>query len=457
MDASISSDGRWVAYRSSAPDLVAGQVEEELQGYSDFHDVFLWDRDTGVTTLVSHQEGLPTTAANECWTERPAISADGSRIVFLSEARDLVASQADDFRSVDAFLYDRATGTNILVSHVSGSATSTARSAFLSNLSADGRWVVYGSVATNLVAGQVDASGTADVFLYDSSTGINLLVSHAAGAPVTAGNASSIDTSFYPDLPLQVSTDGRWVAFASLATNLMAGQTEGGSATRDVFLYDRATGANTLASHSAAAATTAGNQGSTYPLLSADGRHLAFFSYATDLAPGGGSIFGEIYTYDRLTGINTRVNRLGDEPGNGNMPPFLAMSADGSFIGFLSFATNLVAGQVDPFFTQDAFLWSRATGTVSLVTRSPDSATTAAAAPCCGSAWENLRISADGSWVAVASLCTSLVAGINDLNAKEDVFLYERATGVNRLVTVRGGVISASAASSVVTRRSPDR
>jgi Tol biopolymer transport system component len=441
VSAALSADGRWVAFTSTATNLVAGQVEGIIQNALTAPDVFLWDRDSGLTSLVSHPPGQPATAAGSSQTFfGQGISADGNRVVFGSQAPNLMAGQSDNSSSSDVFLYDRATDTNTLVSHAAGSATTAAGSGPLDGiLSADGSWVAFASTATNLVAGQVDGNGGSDLFLYSQATGTNVLVSHAAGAAATAANAKSVDPpgSVTPEMTL--SADGSQIAYWSNATNLVAGQTDG-NALADIFLYDRAAGTNTLVSHSSAAATTTGNGIGWEPHVSGDGRYVAYVSTSSDLVAGDTNGWWDVFVYDRMAGTNLLVSRrdAGTPANRYSFNP--RISADGAWIGFGSTAGNLVAGQTG---TTDgnAFLWSRASGAVTLVSRTPGSATTAAGGG-------SLLLSDDGSWLTVNS-GAALVNGIDDFNSLTDVFLVERATGVTSLLTGRGGAVSAAAGGHV--------
>jgi Tol biopolymer transport system component len=433
----LSADGRWVAFASTATNLVAGQVEGVIQNAISAPDVFLWDRDSGLISLISHPPGLPATAAGSCWPLNGlGISADGNRIVFGSLAPDLVAGQSDGSSSSDVFLYDRATDTNTLVSHAAGNATTAVGGAMDSILSADGNWVAFASTATNLVAGQIDGNGGSDLFLYSQATGANVLVSHADGAAATTANAKSVDPigSVLPEI--SISADGSQVAYWSNASNLVAGQTDGNTVA-DIFLYDRAAGTNTLVSHTAAAATTAGNGTCWEPHLSADGRYVAYVSTSSDLVAGDANGWWDIFTYDRIAGTNVLVSRrdAGTSANGYSFQP--SISSDGAWVGFGSNAGNLVAGMTGTASNGNAFLWSRASSTVTLVSRTPVSATTAGGG-------RHLQINADGSWIALDS-DAALASGVADLNGLPDVFLYERATGVNSLVTARGGAVSAAA------------
>ncbi len=428
LSAAVSADGRRVVFLSQATDLVAGQVDGVLTP-----DVFLWDRVTEATVLVSHRPGLPATAAQD-GRGQLAINADGAWIAFLSNAPDLVAGQSDGASTTDVFLYDRATGLNTLVSHTAGSATTAAGGASAPGLSAAGNLLVFVSSAANLVPGQVEGNGGEDVFLYNRGTGGSVLVSHASGAAATTAGSSS----FVP----QISADGSRIAYQSFAANLQAGQIDvNGVVGGDVFLYDAASGTNTLVSHALGSAAQTGNAGSRDPVLSADGRFVAYLSSAGDLGPQAEDFNRDVFFYDQVTGVNTLLSQRAASSFTEVQPP--RISADGAWVGFLSEDPALVAGQADDVLTWDAFLWSRVSGALSLVTHEPGSTTDTA-----GNSATDLRIDATGSWIALASRSPGLVAGGEDHNTLADVFLYQRAAGSHTLVTTRGGAVSASAGSS---------
>ncbi|MGI8686577.1 MAG: TolB family protein, partial [Acidimicrobiales bacterium] len=199
-------------------------------------------------------------------------------MVFTSAASNLVAGQSDANNDSDVFLLQRATGAVTLVSHTPASSTTTANGyGFNPSISADGAFVVFHSTATNLVAGQIDANGFEDVFLFERATGAVTLVSHTPASATTTANGSSFEPS--------ISADGAFVAFESSASNLVAGQIDANNDT-DVFLLQRATGAVTLVSHTPAGAATTANGYSVNPSISADGAFVAFHSVASDLVAG---------------------------------------------------------------------------------------------------------------------------------------------------------------------------
>src|SRR5206468_10099649 len=153
---------------------------------------------------------------------------------------------------------------------------------FVRGLSADGRWTLFEGSAANLASGQIDLNGQSDVFLYDHAAKTVTLVSHASGAPATAGDGPSWQST--------LSADGRFVAFAGDATNLDPTvsdyvDTRTGQRRTDVFLFDRVTGKITALSRSARHPGLTGDDNSSIPVMSADGRWVAFSSRADDLAP----------------------------------------------------------------------------------------------------------------------------------------------------------------------------
>lgn len=459
IDHSLSADGRFLVFSSSAANLVPGQVDLNSD-----RDVFLYDRIAGTTTLVSHVPGsAPATVAGDAYSDRPAISADGRFVAFLSNARNLVAGQSGPEGAVfNVFLYERETGRITLVTRRAGSVNVTAGGTTGTlALSADGSYVAFTSTAPDLVPGQTPGRPdplTFDVFLFERSTGTTRLVSHSAVSPSRTGNGPS-------DQPA-LSADGRFVAFTSRATDLVAGQNDSNQSP-DVFLYDRLTDASALVSHASSSALRTGDQGSFDPSLSADGRFVAFAGPATDLVTGVGGA-GNVFLYDRLLGTVARVASsdlpvsspvlsadggviayfAGDRGSFEGARLFLfdrlagtssllasgavevALSADGRYVAFTSRAADLVAGQADANGRFDVFVHDRLARATALVSHAGDSRAAGEG--------ESLApdISADGSWIAFSSFADDLVAGRRDTNFTADVFLHERATGRNRVVTV---------------------
>ena len=418
----ISADGRYVAFRSMATNLVAGGTDTNLN-----EDAFLWDRNSGSVTLISRAAGTSTTAADD-FSRPTAISADGRYVALWSLATDLIAGASDENGSTDLFLWDRDTGTVTLISHAAGQATATGNGGSDDGywISANGRYVAFRSEATDLIAGGTDENSTGDAYLWDRDTGAVTLISHAAGTAATAGNGHST--------PSEMSSDGRYVAFYSYATDLIAGGTDS-NATRDAFLWDRDTGAVTLISRAAGTTKTAGDDESVPGAMSADGRYVALTSASTDLIAGlsDTNATDDVFLWDRQTGAMTLVSDAAGTPTTtGNNASYAwAMSADGAFVAVLSQASNLSVGQADVNGAGgDAFLWDRTAGAMTLVSHAGGAANFTGNGPTA-----QLAMSADGQTMLIESQASNLVDGGSDVNGTRDVFLWDRAGGENRLLS----------------------
>ena len=426
----ISADGRYVGFVSRATDLVPGQTDGNSGD-----DIFLFDRVVGTTVLVSHASGSPTTAGNgSSGNAAPFLSADGRRVGFDSTATDLVPAQVDTPGTQDAFLFDQASGSILLLSYANGS-LATAVGGLQAIVSGDGNWIAFSSAATNVVAGQVDSNGVNDIFLRDRAAGTTALVSHAAGAVTTAGDGFS---GHYT-----MSDEGIWIGFHSLASNLVAGGTDGNAA-EDVFLYERATGAISLASHAGASTTITANGRSINPQISGDGTRIGFLSLATDLAASPSDVNGDfdLFLAERATGGVAAVSLRAPGPPSvtAERPSIVeSLSADGRYVVFKSDAGNLVPGQLQNGL--NVFLHDRLSGLTTLVSRSAGSPTFPA------TGWDPV-LSLDGRWVAFLSSSTSLVQGQTDSNGAGsdflfcqgcDVFLFDRISGATTLVSHRSG------------------
>ena len=340
----------------------------------------------------------------------PSISADGRWVAFDSFASNLVPDDRNSggpgFPTSDVFVYDRQTATTTRVSVGPGGAEGNIDS-FSPAISADGRWVAFTSFAINLVAG--DTNGVADVFVHDRQTATTTRVSVGPGG--AQGNNGS-------ELPA-ISADGRWIAFISFASNLVAGDTNGAP---DVFVQDRQSGTTTRVSVGPGGAGANGD--SELTAISADGRWVTFDSSASNLVAGDTNGQFDVFLHDLQTGTTTRVSvgSGGAEGNGGSGSP--AISADGRWVAFASNASNLVAGDTNG--VTDVFLYHRQTGTTTRVSKG--------AAGAQGNAdSENPAVSADGRWVAFDSSASNLVAG--DTNGRADVFLYDRQTDTTTRVT----------------------
>ncbi len=414
--AQISDDGNWVAYTSTSTDLVAGQVDTNAA-----RDVFLWNRVADTTQLVSRVVSTSATAADAASATNLAatsISRDGRFVVFFSGATNLVSGQSAN-AFVQAFLFDRDAGNTVLVSHAAGnpvqSANELAESVAREGrriLSADGRWVVFQTVANDLISGLSDLSGTADIFLWDrlapEPSSLRLL-SHAAGLPLTAGNG--------PSSQGVLSADGSAAAFASSATNL-EGVTSDTNSGLDVYHYDRPNDLLTLLSHSASSATQTSNGSAFKPAISAAGDVVAFESFGTNLVAGqvDTNAASDIFLWQGNITLVSHLPLSSTETGSArSVDPILA--EDGSSVAFPSNATNLVTGLSDTNNLADVFLFRRQGAGIVAVSHTPAESAT-------GNSIAVLsHVALGGSLVSFTSSASNLVAGDTN-NGGSDVFVH---------------------------------
>jgi Tol biopolymer transport system component len=222
-----------------------------------------------------------------------------------------------------------AAPTTVRVS-VSSSDTQANSRSMSPAISADGRYVAFESYASNLVAG--DTNDRRDVFVGDRVTGTTERVSVSSSG--TQANSRSMSPA--------ISADGRYVAFNSDARNLVAGDT---NRAQDVFVHNRSTGTTRRVSKSSSG--TQANQRSSTGGISADGRYVAFESWASNLVAGDTNDRSDVFVRDRATGTTQRVSvsSAGTQANQGSWDP--AVSADGRYVAFGSYASNLVAGDTN--------------------------------------------------------------------------------------------------------------
>jgi uncharacterized repeat protein (TIGR01451 family) len=238
---------------------------------------------------------------------------------------------------------DRVTGSNILCSAKMAGTDGGSGDSFDPLISADGRYVVFESTATNLVAG--DTNNTTDIFAFDVLTRtIQLVSANTNGVP---GNSFSFLSTITPD--------GHYAAFESQASDLVTNDSNGNW--RDVFVRDLVAGTTTLVSANCNG-TGSGNDYSYLPAISADGRYVAFESYAWDLAPGDFSAYVEnVFRRDLLTGTTVLLSQNRVLTGGGNDYSYYThISTNGSVVSFESDATDLIAE--DANHNTDIFAWT---------------------------------------------------------------------------------------------------
>jgi len=380
---SLSADGRFVAFESSATNLVSSDTNGKV-------DVFVRDTSLGTTERVSISSSEAQVNGS---SGSASISADGRYVAFESKATNLVTGDTNG--KTDIFVRDRALGTTVRVSVTSSEAQVNGDSGAPS-ISADGRYVAFQSDATNLVSG--DTNGRSDIFVRDLVDGTTTRVS------ITDAEAQANSGSMWPS----ISADGRYVAFQSDATNLWGVDNNG---VTDIYFRDRTAGKTGRVS--ANNEGTLGNDGSWNPSISGDGSYIAFQSDASNLVSGDTLGYSDIFVFAMETGFVYRVSLNSDETQGNGSSLFPHISANGRFVVFASLATNLVGSDTNA--TWDVFLRDRYTGTTSRQSVATGDVQANGASNNCG-------ISNDGRVVGFPSEATNLVTG--DSNSKSDVFVH---------------------------------
>lgn len=293
-------------------------------------------------------------------------------------------------------------------------------------VSRDGRHVVFQSWADDLVAG--DTNGNLDIFVHDRVTKSTVRVS------VDSSGAEADASSFLP----AISADGRVVAFSSVATNLVAGDT---NTTYDVFVHDRDPDGNGLFDEGngvtlRVSVDSSGAEGDDYsidPSISDDGERVVFSSSAKNLDPSDQNSCLDVFLHDLATGSTQRVS-VAASGAEGNRDSFApSISGDGGFVAFSSYADNLVSWDYN--LTSDVFVRDLAAAATERV--SVDSW----GAECDGDC-HYPSMSFDGKVVAFAGDATNLV--IDDFNETYDVFLRDRVNGITERVSVASGGVEAN-------------
>ncbi|MGH2773414.1 MAG: hypothetical protein ACRDIU_09820, partial [Actinomycetota bacterium] len=326
----ITPDGRYVVFQTSAPNLVGDD--------SGLTQVFRHDRETGDTALVSaarpgdRPDGESTA---------PSVSNDGRFVAFRSSAANLV--EADSPGSVDVFVRDMQEGTTSLVSAAASGAPANAASG-APRISGDGKSVAFWSAASDLVA--ADANNVADIFVTDLDAGVTRIASIAPGG---AQSSKAVDESS------SISDDGRLVAFSCRCPPL------GGSNNQtEVFVADFGSGQQpALSKASTGPQGIPSNSDSTAPALSADGRFVAFTSFASTLEAGDTNQFWDVFVHDTSSHKTVRVSEgSGGTSAAGATVPTrgaqgtgssggASITPDGRFVAFESNAANLVGSDTN--------------------------------------------------------------------------------------------------------------
>ncbi|MBL8398610.1 MAG: PD40 domain-containing protein, partial [Candidatus Accumulibacter sp.] len=379
--AQFSVDCRHVLFESMASNLLAGDSNGT-------RDIFVKDLPSGsiqrVSTDVAGGEANSFSTAAQ-------FSADGRYVLFESKASNLLAGDSNGV--TDIFVKELSSGAirRVSTDAAGGEANSFSTAA---QFSADGRYVLFASVANNLVAG--DSNGAYDIFVKDLQSGVIRRVS--TDAADLQANGGSYNAWF--------STDGRYVLFESTASNLLAGDSNG---SRDIFVKDLQSGA--IRRVSTDTAGVQGNGVSEYARFSTDGRYVLFTSEASNLVAGDSNGVTDVFVKDLQSGAIQRVSTdaLGGEANGYSYS--IQFSADGRYMLFTSDASNLVAG--DSNGTWDIFVKDLQNGAIRCVSTD--------VAGVHGNGYSTAaRFSADGRYVLFDSTASNLVPG--DSNNAWDIF-----------------------------------
>lgn len=313
----ISTDGRYVAFASSASNHVVGDLNF-------YPDVFVRDRTAGAIRAVDvTAAGMVSRFGLSYYS---SISSNGQKVAFFSVAPDLTVGPLPPSPLI--YARDIAAGSTDRVSVLSSGALAFGQSGQPA-ISGNGRFVVFASMA-HLVTNDINPGN--DIFLHDLVTHKTTLVSVSSAG--VQGNGGSISPA--------ISSDGRYVAFGSIATNLVLNDTNG---VRDYFVRDRQTGKTERVSVGTGGVQTNGHSAGGVS-ISPDGRYVAFASSATNIGSTAPSSVNKLFFRDRNTG-RTRFIGLGTLP---------SIASNAKAIAFVSGSDALVPG--DNNNKDDIFVWT---------------------------------------------------------------------------------------------------
>lgn len=313
-------DGRFVAF-----------VENEFNNTGTNTAIAVWDAQTGLETLTGGTNTLDVPWGSTC--DWPVLDPTGRLVAFFSDANGLVTNTLPG--NYHLYLADlQAQTTTLLEADTNENGSMAVVPATIPRLSADGRWVAFESPDNTLVA--QDRNHAFDVFVRDLVSNKTELVSvhHPSLVSLTPNGSSALTT-------WSTSADGRYLAFASTADDIVPGDT---NECRDVFVRDLVTGTNFLVSLDQFGIAS-GNGVSTEPTLTLDGRYVAFTSSATNLIDGDINQCQDVFVRDLEAGTNILVSWSLDGTGPGDnhsYAPFI--TGDGRYVLFRSMSTNLAAG-----------------------------------------------------------------------------------------------------------------
>lgn len=301
----LSGDGRFVAFQSGANNLVTGDSNGTV-------DIFVRDRVAARTERVSLTDAdAQATGGSSTF---PSISDDGRRVAFLSSSNSFIPG--DDKGRIDAFVRDRTTGSTIRVVTGLGGALLDDNVVDV-EISGNGRYVAFVTAATNVVSG--DTNGETDIFVRDLQTGVVERVS------VNSSEQQGSGWSFRPS----ISDDGRYVAFDT--SSLLAGGAPGKA---NAYVRDRSAGTTSIVNVSSE--EVVGSEGGGSPIISGDGRYVAFASDSSNLVANDANGTSDTFRRDLVAGVTTRITWSDSDVALslGGYP--MSISDNGNEVGFRS-------------------------------------------------------------------------------------------------------------------------
>lgn len=351
-----------------------------------------------------------------------AISADGRFAVFASRSTNHVANDTNLFGDVfvhDCLLRRHIWDTTFALSPIT---PATGRSTPWA-LTPDGRYLLFASTATNLVSGINFSSGGEQLYVRDLLSNVTSLVTIAYDG-TNAANRSLLSprTGSRP-----MSSDGRYVSFASTATNLVPIDT---NITYDVYCRDLSTGTTELITVAPSGDRPLDADTHSF-LMSANGRFFAFETTATNVVSGmfNTNRLIQVYWRDRLAETNALVTVTlegGFANASGNLL-LRDLSSDGRYVCFQSLATNLVSDQNDSGSSYDLFIRDMFLGETWLVTRNTNDAAS-------GSTQGGGQFSANGHVLIFTANPTGLVPGVS--GGQPNIFAHYLPERTNAIVSV---------------------
>lgn len=364
--------------------------------------------------IDSGVNGAPETHA-QGWM---SLSGNGRFIAFTSSANNLIP--VDPHEANDVFVRDTRLSGPKMISADLFSSRSADRESYASSISDDGRTVAFTSDVSDIV--ESDGNGVSDVIVSYWASSVSEAASVRWGVGIGTGNG--------PSTSGVLSADGRHIVFVSDATNLVPDPVTG---TRNIFARDLVEGLTELITENLRGTDSGiGEQPAGTPVISAKGRFVAFASNAGDLVEGDTNGRADVFVRDRESKetVLVSVNAAGTGPGNGSSE-YPAISDDGRFVAFESYASDLVEG--DDNGSWDVFVRDVKRGKTHLVSVNRAGTGSGNGQSRTGF-FRSVDISADGSRVAFSSDASDLVRG--DSNGATDVFVRDLRTRRTRLVSV---------------------